>query len=1505
MDHTSTFRLRHILLIAVGSILFMVLLLSFLVRYPSVQSYLVHHSEMVLESVLEAEVHIDEVRVALPAEARLNRIRVASLEGNFEGTIQSVGIDLLNFSLWDYLFNTRSVHRLHISKVILEGLDLPLTRDCDGRMNLLSILPPSSPSRSGSSRPLQIEIDHFQISGSSVSYFDSLNAPPDSLRAGAFAATDMVIDSINVIASFTAGPGNAYSTTIQEMSATERRSGLSLSNCSFRLDADTVHVTDRRGWKEVVPYVAIHDIHLTEGETALNVDLRFPRTDLSDLLKGDVLHRYLEADWHQSKLDMASVQKLSPTLLPVSGLLRFEGMTIGTINDLYSSGFTIGYGDSTLLHTTFRVDNVLDYQHTMLDLRLNDCQMKLGDLSQFIPGLEIPYLADSTMVREVSGRFLGQYLDFTIQSSGWVGPGKIEETLRFKLPPAAPVLQYEGRIACQNLNLVDLGVSSFLNSRDLSAIALLDGQGTTISTLASHVDLSITDSDLYGYQVDSIRTGLDVRQRKITGRGEAFHLGGSADVEVDMDLGERPALYEITGGIRTVNLQTYGLWEDELVVSTRFLADFHGDSLESIEGDFRLAESSVTNREGKAFHLYQSMLTVSRNQNNEKLFGVQSPVADLDLKGNFTLNKLGRLISRLATESGMYFSNDDSTIQTYYAGKNTDSLASTQGELALKTNPELNQLMHFLDVPLHISPGSIMAAQFAFALTDNVTMTCSSDSIRYQGITFERITSEGTVFKQSTDNALALLAGLNVTRTRLSGGHFIDKLSWEIDGADDTFHSLLLMKQIKENNLVQLRTNTFFREDGSILSELDHNSSHFVVNRDSLDVMAGNEIILQDGVLDIRNILLQSEATYFRLNGLVSQNPQDVLSLQIGQLPLKILSDFTDLNYQPGGMLNLEVNMQQLTTDPCLSLLSRIDRFSLDEYEYGTINTEGHWQASSQYLQLDAALFDGRDTTLHAIGYYDMGDTLAPLHFGLQTEHGFPFDYAYPFVKTQLYELKGVVDLDQFTITGSLTSPVVLGTGHFTDAGFGVDYFKTNYTFDGSIEFDNDKIEFPRIRLYDTERRYAQLYGFIYHKGLSDFRFDLQLEEANGFLLMNTQKGDNDLFYGRLLLQDGLGSVTGNLEKLSLDIFATSGKGSFLNIPLAATGGQDRPDFIVFAGDERTDDPYKTGLKDFEINLNIAMTEDLQVDLIFDEKVGDIIRGKGIGNLAMYINEAGEFTMFGDYEIREGNYLFTAQNILNKKFLVKPGGTIVWTGDPYNAQLKLDAYYPLYADISQLLQEGSPIRTPVNVNMGMDGSLLEPEIILSIELPSLTEGDASQIASYLKSIQYDEQELNKQVFSLMVFNRFAPVGGFLGDNVASSGVTTSISELISNQLNYWLSQAIGENVNVGLATNNFQDVNLLLSASLFDDRVVIERDGTLIDDNSNLAIGNVSIQIKLLPAASQVQQPTTRPSELILEVFTRESLDATLNNNTYQAGVGIFYKKDFDRIGDLLKRNRR
>ena len=98
-------------------------------------------------------------------------------------------------------------------------------------------------------------------------------------------------------------------------------------------------------------------------------------------------------------------------------------------------------------------------------------------------------------------------------------------------------------------------------------------------------------------------------------------------------------------------------------------------------------------------------------------------------------------------------------------------------------------------------------------------------------------------------------------------------------------------------------------------------------------------------------------------------------------------------------------------------------------------------------------------------------------------------------------------------------------------------------------------------------------------------------------------------------------------------------------------------------------------LRGINLDMDLVITPAAEVEIIFDEQAGDIVRGQGDGNINIIVTRLGDFKMFGDYEIDRGEYLFTLLNLINKPFSVKRGGSIVWDGDPFEAQIDLEASY--------------------------------------------------------------------------------------------------------------------------------------------------------------------------------------------------------------------------------------
>jgi hypothetical protein len=194
-------------------------------------------------------------------------------------------------------------------------------------------------------------------------------------------------------------------------------------------------------------------------------------------------------------------------------------------------------------------------------------------------------------------------------------------------------------------------------------------------------------------------------------------------------------------------------------------------------------------------------------------------------------------------------------------------------------------------------------------------------------------------------------------------------------------------------------------------------------------------------------------------------------------------------------------------------------------------------------------------------------------------------------------------------------------------------------------------------------------------------------------------------------------------------------------------------------------------------------------EIIFDEEVGDILRGQGNGSLSLLIPRDGDLRMFGTYTITEGSYLFTLFDVINKEFSVRPGGTVNWTGDPFEARINISADYEnLETPILNFIQEyivndtdgklttDASRATDVDLSLQLAGLLTKPDISFDIGFPNL-DGQLESFANNKRRLLLlDQNELNRQVFGLIVAGQFLP-----------SDLSLGISDVFVNTVSEWLS----------------------------------------------------------------------------------------------------------------------
>ena len=302
-----------------------------------------------------------------------------------------------------------------------------------------------------------------------------------------------------------------------------------------------------------------------------------------------------------------------------------------------------------------------------------------------------------------------------------------------------------------------------------------------------------------------------------------------------------------------------------------------------------------------------------------------------------------------------------------------------------------------------------------------------------------------------------------------------------------------------------------------------------------------------------------------------------------------------------------------------------------------------------------------------------------------------------------------------------------------------------------------------------------------------------------------------------------------------------------------------------------------------------------------DRQSGDYIALNGSGTLRANWFNKGSMDIFGTYTINSGTYKLTIQNIIKKVFNFADGGTIVFGGNPMNAQLHLSAVYPIASVSLSDLQIGrsfSSNNTRVNCLMNITGTPSAPKVDFNLDFPSL-DTDAKQM---IYSLISSEEQMNQQVLYLLAVGRFYTESSnnaqAQSTNQTSLAMQSILSGQISQQINNVLSGLIknnqwnfGANISTGDEGWNNAEYEGLLSGRLLNNRLLINGQFGY-RDNANATqsfIGDFDVRYLIFPNGNFSVHVYNKTND---RYFTRNSLNTQ--------GIGFIIKKDFTSLRDLF-----
>ena len=1187
----------------------------------------------------------------------------------------------------------------------------------------------------------------------------------------------------------------------------------------------------------------------------------------------------------------------------------------GTVRNLNIRDLVLEFGRSSQISGNLNFRGLPDVDRTFMDLRLRNSRFHTRDLQRYVPENVFQHVSKFGNVR-FNSQFLGFLSDFVADGNFQSDLGSIDSDLNLTIDSRNTV-SYEGNLSTQDFNL---GI--YTNQPEVFQLVNMQGtvagSGLILENANFNLDATINSIGIRGYDYNNIKTDAHFAKELFEGQLNVEDPNLKFNGEAIIDIRKGIEEVKINARLDTMNLKPLNLSEKEASISTLVNMDIKGLQIDSLVGkaDFEDTYITIENRDLQI----DSISIVSLREGEFRNLDIISSAFDFHANSNIRIASFVKDVRQLLKEYRMDLINDQDSIKAYYAAKpvtNYETKHQLNFDMVLK---DVNPYLQLFTDDIYIGKDSEITGNYIGGYTTILNVQSIMDTISYQNQHFTNAIVDVSTSKIADSTDILAMAYIYSERQNFLGNEDFRDLQVEAIWDDDHLEFDSEIYQVGNNNNARFRGEVYFKPD---VTEIEVNRSEFNVIDKRWVFNEDNKIILDKGDLNFDNVSLSSGDQTLAVNGYLSKDPEKSLLLDVDRFQIENLNPLLHKEYY--GEINGEIILTDFFGKRRIESAITVDEFKVSRFLVGNIEGTSRWDEATKHLNIDYDVTRESENTISFHGFIAPNEEDEQLNIDAKFNKA-NIHFIEPFIDNYFTRINGLASGD-FKIQGRLNYPVLKGNGLLEEGHIKINYLNTEYDFKGFIFFDENEIGVRSLQVEDKNDNLAFLNGGIFHDGFTNFVLDISGDLKN-FEVLNTSSKDNDLYYGNAFATGNI-NMLGALRNLTITANAKSESGTKIFIPLTTTSTVAQEDFINFVSKKDTlsnelaaeDNTPNIDISGLKLNLDLEITPDAYSEIIFDITSGDIIRGRGNGKLKLQIDTKGDFFMFGDYEFVQGGYNFTLSNIINKEFDINEGSRISWYGDPYEGVLDMTASYEQLASLAPLMQNldsamlaSSDIkrRYPAIVDLTLTGPLLTPDISYRIRIEdypnSIIVGGVpfsleTLVSAFQNKLDSDEQFLNKQVFSLIILRRFTEEGAFY---VSSQTIGSSVSELLSNQLSYWISQ-VDENLEIDVDLSSFDEdafntFQLRLSYTFLEGRLRVTRDGNFTNpDNTTSAesiIGDWTVEYMLTP-----------DGKFRVKMFNKynySSFEQSLGNvSSTQTGVSLFYTQSFSDVNSIIRKARK
>ena len=1223
----------------------------------------------------------------------------------------------------------------------------------------------------------------------------------------------------------------------------------------------------------------------------------------------------MEARFKDAKINSDDIAYFAPELKNLKRNIEISGNYLGTVADFTTTNLSCRIGNNTKLYGTLSMKGLPDINTTKIGLTKSVVTTNYNDLLSFIPVLKDikdPNLAELGNII-YRGNFNGTIRNFVTSGVFSTALGGLTTDISLKLPVKGEP-SYKGEIETTRFN-----IGKFLNTDALGLVNFkggIEGSSFNIDLLKTTVNGTIDSLQFNGYTYANIITNGTFQKKSFEGELEIDDPNLNFTNSVIIDLSKEEPSFNIVGDLVQSNLKALNFVKQNIEITGLLDANFTGTNIDKFKGIAKFLNASIKDETNK---ISFDSLNLSSIQNDSiKILSVGSNELQATISGQFSILELPASIQ--------------SFLHHYYPVYIAEPKVIPQNQrfdIKINTNyiePYLQiftkGITGFNDASL---TGSIDTRNNDLKISANVPYG-RFDKYGFNGIQLEGRGNLDTISLNGNITTITINDSLNFPNTNIS-----------VVAKND--HSIVSIKTSADNTLneASLNADVITLEDGARIQFLP---SSFVLNTKKWNLEKEGELILRKKIIKATDVKFTQGFQEIEVE--TEEEDGGNTNNLIVKLKNVVLGDLTSLFMKDPrleGITSGEITMRDFFGQFNAEALLKAEQFRFNDDSIGLVNIKSGYNSKTGLIPFDIQSAN-KGFDFSAKGSYNLKDSIQqPLYTDIDLRDT-RIHLLNQFLTGLFSDLKGQAK-GKLSVSGDPKSPTLLGKVKLLNAGLKVDYTQVYYTIDSAnISFEEDGIDFGQFTIKDQYKNIGSVKGKLYERGFKDMAFDFDLS-TNKLLLIDTKLEDNQQFYGRAIGRVSTFSLKGPESNAKMTLVAESTDSSHIYIPNSVTRESGSADFIVFKeyGTEMVNTKNKSGFN-LTVDLDLTATNKTEIDVILDDLTGDVIKATGNGRLRIRAGTTEPLTIRGRYNIEKGNYDFNFQSFIRKPFVLMPnaGNYIEWTGDPFKADIRIDAQYTaeriaMYDLVSNLQVDGTTkgYRGEVYVISELRDKLTAPKIRFRLDFPQGSPVKTDNVlAQYINRLENDENEILKQVSFLIVFNTFAPPSvGNSGSSAANNSLTTiganTLSQILTKEINkmfsnflykltgdkslrfdlgtsWYSNNEITSNVAGGTLNNNTIDrsrVNFKLGKSFFQDKMIVTFGGDLDFNVSNsAAIKNGNFQ--WLPDLN-VEFILSKDRKLRAILFNKNSLDIS---NTSAGGIGrrnrfgasISYRKDFDKL---------